>query len=137
MNALKLAVIAAAAIIWVVACGENPTKPATNSPATTPAAAASPVVAADPGKELYAANCQICHQDTGKGGRVTVDGKNLKPIDLTSDKMKKHDDAKLADHISEGAPDDGMPAFKDKLKPDEIKQIVQYIRKLQTPPANS
>ena len=42
--------------------------------------------------------------------------------------MKKRSDAKLADDISEGSPDDGMPAFKDKLKPAEIDEIVKYIR---------
>jgi mono/diheme cytochrome c family protein len=136
MNALKIAVIAALLGLSIVACSQSSAP--TNSPAPTntastapPAAAVTPIDVLASGKELYATNCQICHKDTGKGGKVTVDGKKLDPIDLTSDKMKKHDNAKLMEHISEGAPDDGMPAFKDKLTRDEIKEIVVYVRSLQ------
>jgi len=83
------------------------------------------------GKELYAAKCTICHKDTGQGGKVTVEGKNLKPADLTSEKMKARSDDKMVAGISEGAPDDGMPAFEDKLTKDQIKSIVKYVRSLQ------
>jgi mono/diheme cytochrome c family protein len=90
------------------------------------------------GKELYAVNCQVCHRDTGKGGKVTVEGKKLQPEDLTSDKMKKRDDAKLFDDISGGVADEGMPAFKDKLSPEQIRTIIKHIRSLQAgPPVTS
>ena len=137
MNALKLTVVIA--VIALAACSQTATQ--SNTPekvnkaavVPTPAAAAKPVDELASGVELYATNCQICHRDTGKGGKVTVDGKKLDPDDLTSDKIRKHDDAKMFKHISEGVPDEGMPAFKDKLSADQIKQIVQYVRRLQGP----
>jgi mono/diheme cytochrome c family protein len=83
------------------------------------------------GVELYTAKCMICHKDNGTGGKVTIEGKTLKPADLTTAKMKSRADDKLAQMISEGAPEDGMPAFKGKLSDDQIKSVVQYIRTLQ------
>jgi mono/diheme cytochrome c family protein len=140
MNALKLAVIVAAITFAIAACGQTATKPNVAENVNKAAVIASPDTGTKPvdelasGNELYVTNCQICHRDTGKGGKITVEGKHLDPIDLTSDKVKKRDDAKLLKQIGEGAPDDGMPAFKDKLSPDQIKQIVQYVRKLQAGP---
>jgi mono/diheme cytochrome c family protein len=45
------------------------------------------------------------------------------------DKFKNRPDEKLIEYITDGVPDEGMPSFKDKLKEDEMKQIVLYIRK--------
>ena len=104
------------------------------SNAATPAAPASTTPAKDErasGGDLYTTNCMTCHKDSGKGGKVTVDGKNLEPDDLTTAKMKERPDEKLFKEISEGAPDDGMPAFKDKLTPQEIKMVVTHLRALQ------
>ena len=58
-------------------------------------------------------------------------GKNLNAEDLTSEKMKKLPDSKLFEYISEGVPDEGMPAFKGRLSEDQISSAVAYIRKLQ------
>ena len=83
------------------------------------------------GKEIYATNCMICHKDTGKGGKVTIEGKNLNVDDLTSANLAKKSDDKLYGYISDGSPDDGMPSFADKLKPDEIKAVIAHVRTLQ------
>ncbi len=85
---------------------------------------------ANDGKELYASKCTICHKDTGKGGKVTVAGKNIKPADLTSERMKSRPDEKWLEMISEGDPDEGMPAFKEKLTPEQIKAVVRYVKQL-------
>jgi mono/diheme cytochrome c family protein len=83
------------------------------------------------GQDLYTTNCMTCHKDSGKGGRVTIEGRSINPEDLTEDKLKKADDVKLVQYINEGFPDDGMPAFKDKLTTAEIEQVVKHIRTLQ------
>ncbi|HTH50745.1 MAG TPA: c-type cytochrome, partial [Pyrinomonadaceae bacterium] len=57
-----------------------------------------------------------------------VDGKKIDAKDLTTEKMIKRSDAKLYDDIAEGSPDDGMPAFKEKLKESEINDIIKYVR---------
>ena len=139
MRVVKLVVVVLFAALAVVSCGGAGTNNASSN-AVTPVTAngngngsASTVTAgADlDGKQLFTENCQICHRNTGTGGPVTVQGKKLKPADLTGDRIRKRTDDDIAKGISEGSPDDGMPAFRDKLKPDEIKAIVAYVRTLQ------
>ena len=84
------------------------------------------------GKDLYSTNCMICHKESGKGGKVTIEGKTINPIDLTSEKMRAKSDDKLVKNINDGSPEDGMQAFKGKLTDDEIRSIVQHLRTLQT-----
>ncbi|MFN0279352.1 MAG: c-type cytochrome [Pyrinomonadaceae bacterium] len=148
MNLVKLSV-AAFAFVFFVSCGESaPTQNSKNivpntasvkstNAAPNNAAKKNPEVAADvddlePTDDLYAQNCMICHQATGKGGKVTIKGKNLNAEDLTTEKMKKHSDEKLFAYISDGVPDEGMPAFKGKLSDDQIKTLVAHVRELQS-----
>ena len=137
MNNLKLVATLFALVVFIAACSQTAVTPvANNAPAKTnqPVAATATPAAVDEvamAKELYAKNCMICHKDTGKGGKVTFEGKTINPDDLTSDKMKNKNDDKLNGYISEGFPDDGMPAFKGKLTTDEIKAVVKHVRNLQ------
>lgn len=138
LKTIFLIIFAAAAI---AACGSsannsapaNTNKPNSNSsPATTTTTNAnSPATSQLDGKELFTESCKICHKDTGKGGPTTVNGKKIKPADLTAGHSKKLSDDDLVKDIQEGSPDDGMPAFKEKLKPEEIRAIVGYLRTLQ------
>lgn len=141
MKIVKISIIAAAFTLFFIACAEN--KPAntqvksnnnavlTNSAPTSPAAAtpAAPTSELASAAKLYKENCATCHKDNGEGGKVTVEGKTMDPASLTSDKMKKRSDEKLASEISEGVIDEGMPAFKGKLTDAQIKDIVLFIRK--------
>jgi mono/diheme cytochrome c family protein len=135
---LKLFLLGCSSVLVISACGQpasvsNQTSNRSNSsPAavTTVAPQDSPRASTD-GRELYSSKCTICHKDTGKGGNVTLEGKNLHPADLTSAKMKSRPDDKLAEMISEGDPDEGMPSFKTKLSPEQITAVVHYIRTLQ------
>ncbi len=131
-------------ILWLAilasACGSTPQPniPSGNAAnsnnnsvkAPSPAPTAE-VAAVRSGKDLYTIHCMTCHKDSGKGGKVTVEGKQLDPDDLTSANMKAKSDDKLFGYISDGIEDEGMPAFKDKLKPDEIKAVVAHLRELQ------
>lgn len=83
------------------------------------------------GKELFAMNCMLCHKETGKGGPVSVGGKQRNADDLTSQKMKDKTDEKLMAYVRDGVVDEGMPSFKDKLTEEEIKIVVGYVRELQ------
>ena len=142
INIIKYSLVLVAAFLFAAACSQTATTPnrasnnavATNvnpaAPTATPAGA-SPVDEVASGEKLYTTNCMTCHKDSGKGGKVTVDGKQLNPNDLTADKMKSRSDDKLAKDITEGSPDDGMPAFKGKLTDDQIKAVVKHLRKLQ------
>lgn len=136
MNRVKAFVILSAAAIFAVACGQSATNGTAGGTAPNMAASPASTATATPaevasGKDLYAKNCMICHKESGKGGKVTVDGKTLEPDDLTAARLKGKSDDKIYEYISEGFPDDGMPAYKEKLSPDDIKAIVSHLRKLQ------
>ncbi len=138
MKFIKCCLIYAVAGLFAIACSQTAKTPTasntvvnTNKPAeTTPAQPASPVDEVADAKKLYATNCMTCHKDSGKGGKVTIEGKTIEPDDLTSAKMKAKSEDKLVTYILDGAPDDGMPAFKGKLTDDQIKSVVKYIRSL-------
>ena len=136
MNLFKISLLLTAAAIFTAACNQGTTTtnaPKNNANVTTPAQTQQPTPVDDlaMAKELYVLNCMICHKDSGKGGKVTIEGKSLNPVDFTSEKMKARSDQKLSKQIVEGVPDEGMPSFKGKLTDNEIKQVVSHIRSLQ------
>jgi mono/diheme cytochrome c family protein len=98
----------------------------TGNGAATPAA--TPADELVMGRSLYEQNCAGCHKEDGTGGKMTIEGKTLNVDDLTSDKIKKFDDAKIAKYIHDGVEDEGMPAFKDKLSEAQIREIVRYVQ---------
>lgn len=74
----------------------------------------------------FKTNCVLCHAADGSGSSAT--GKALKAQDLRAADVQKQSDADLALVITKGK--GKMPAFGAKLKPDEIKQMVAYVREL-------
>jgi mono/diheme cytochrome c family protein len=75
---------------------------------------------------LFKSKCVMCHGEDGSGN--TPSGKALKAKDLRSDEVQKNSDAELTEVIIKGG--NKMPAFGQKLKPDQIQQLVAYIRHL-------
>lgn len=75
---------------------------------------------------LFKSKCVMCHGEDGSGS--TPSGKALKAKDLRSDEVQKNSDAELTDVITKGR--NKMPAFGQKLNPDQIQQLVAYIRHL-------
>lgn len=80
------------------------------------------------GGKIYKEECARCHKEDGTGGEVVIEGKKLKPDNLASAHAKKESDEELIEHIVEGIPDEGMPAFKDTLSEAQIKEVVKYVR---------
>jgi len=78
------------------------------------------------GERIYKANCALCHGADGAAN--TGVGKSLHATDLRSEETQKQSDAALAEVIAKGR--GKMPAFGAKLKPDDITQVVAYIRTL-------
>jgi cytochrome c6 len=76
--------------------------------------------------KIFKANCVLCHAENGSGDSST--GKAFKAQDLRSEEVQKQSDAALAEVIAKGR--GKMPAFGAKLKPDDIKSLVAYIRTL-------
>lgn len=129
---LLFAIIALAVLI--VACtqdqspnanqaGENSSNANMNSET-----AATPMDELAQGKKHYVDNCARCHKEDGTGGPVEIEGEELKPDDLTSEKMKKEPDEEYMEYMKDGIPDEGMPSFKDVLSEDEMKMVIKYIR---------
>ena len=88
------------------------------------------------GRKLYADNCAGCHKDNGMGGEVTIEGKTIKPDDLTSAKIKGFSDETILGYIMNGVEDEGMPAFKGKLSEGEMRDVLKFVRvELQKMPA--
>jgi mono/diheme cytochrome c family protein len=79
--------------------------------------------------ETFKTICAKCHKETGEGGEVTINGRKLKVPNFKSERMKNDEDEDFIDAIANGIPEDGMPAFKDRLNEEQIKNLVQFIRK--------
>ena len=69
----------------------------------------------------YKAKCAMCHGPDGKGGKMGT-------RDFGSPEVKAESDAQLNDVITNGK--GKMPAYKDKLKDSDIKDLVTYVRSL-------
>jgi cytochrome c6 len=75
---------------------------------------------------LYKTKCAACHGADGKGD--TAIGKTNKIRDLSSAEVQQQSDADLTTTISAGK--GKMPAYGKSLKPDQVKDLVAYIRSL-------
>src|SRR5437867_13317307 len=78
------------------------------------------------GAGLFRGNCVICHGGDASGN--TALGKKFKVRDLKSPDVQKSSDTELLDVISKGKKP--MPGFADRLKDEQIRQIIAYIRDL-------
>ena len=136
MKLVSLVLTCAAVALISIACTDTGTTTSTQtpsrtaSPSTSPAS--SPAVAA--GDEFatartnYSKNCEACHGPSGEGGPVkTPEGKQIKVPSLKAPHAVRHSDEELTKMITNG--EEAMPAFKDKLKPEEIALMVRFVRK--------
>jgi len=126
MKLVALALACVALGLVVIACTE--TAPPTNS--STPTSAASPPKPVDElaaSRANYQKNCEGCHTETGEGGTVKVENKQIKVPSLKSDHAMKRTDEQLTKMITNG--EEEMPSFKDKLKTEEIAAMVKFVRK--------
>jgi len=82
--------------------------------------------AQDAGAALFKTKCGACHGPDGKG--ETAMGKANKLRDFSSADVQKQTDAELAGIIETGK--GKMPAYGKSLKPEQVKELVAYIRSL-------
>jgi cytochrome c6 len=75
-------------------------------------------------KKIFKNECQKCHERDGKG---TKRGKKLGVPDFTDAKWQASvTDEQLIKSITDGKKK--MPAQKNRLSPEEIKEMVRYVR---------
>ena len=86
---------------------------------------------ADAVTELWTQHCASCHGKDGKG--ETKAGKKANVKDLTDAKYQASlTDEKMFNQIKNGMKKDNkeiMKPFGDKIKDDQIKELVAYVRK--------
>ena len=128
------------------ACARH--KAAAPAVAAVPAASASaapadaaPAPAVEPplpyelrlGRETYQHYCLTCHGDTGAGDGFNAFNLDPHPTDLTAPAFQKaKTEAALKDAVQRGGAGVGlsplMPPYGKTLTPDQIDQVVGYIR---------
>lgn len=84
------------------------------------------VRAQDSGAALFKTKCAVCHGADGKG--ETAMGKANKLRDLGSPEVQKQNDEELTGIITNGK--NKMPAYGKSLKPEQVKDLVAFIRTL-------
>ena len=93
--------------------------------AQTPSPA--PIIGPQTPQDVWDKRCVFCHGADGKS--QTKKGKQYKAPNFTRDRWQKHTtDDEIIDAITNGVPKSKMPAFKEKLSPDEIKAMVPFLR---------
>ena len=127
MSLTRLAIIAIASGALVSACNKEPVTTVTPAP-TQSATAASPTpdeFAAM--RAIYPKDCAVCHGDTGEGKTAVIDGKKIKAPSLRTGHSLRHSDVDFIKQIAKGG--DGMPAFEKKMTPQEIDEMIHFIRR--------
>jgi mono/diheme cytochrome c family protein len=130
MKLISLVLTCAIIAVAGAACTETAT-PA-NTSTTNRAASPTPAVAASvdefaSARANYAKNCEACHGPNGEGGPVKTPKKTIKVPSLKSAHAMKHSDDEIIKLITNG--EEEMPSFKDKLKPEEITEMLRFVRK--------
>ena len=93
---------------------------------TALAFAGVPARAQDGEAALYKTKCAACHGADAKG--ETAVGKADKIRDLGSADVQQQSDADLTTIIASGK--GKMPAYGKSLKPEQVKDLITYIRSL-------
>ena len=128
MRTTRLVLFVAISLTIGLACNRSADRP----PQTPPSTTASPQTGVSTDefaatRLMFNEHCVKCHGESAAGGRVQVEGREIKVPNLTGEHARKPTDERIAAKISEG--DDDMPAFKDKLTPQQIQDLVRFIRK--------
>ena len=112
-------------LLAATACKQQSTTTSSNTTAK-PGASTTPDQFAN-ARGLYAKDCQNCHGAKAEGGPVKLeDGTRLKVPSLREGHALRHPYSDFVKQITKGG--DGMPAFGEKLKADDINGLIRFIR---------
>ena len=125
MNVRRLVLLAVPLAFLSAACNKPSVSTDSSTKSTSTAAATPDAFAA--ARATFVKNCQKCHGEQGKGGPVKLeDGTKLKVPSFREGHALHHPDSDYLKQINKGG--GGMPAFKDKLTPQQIDELVRFIR---------
>ena len=155
MRHLKLFILAGAAALFAVACATNTNTNTATGPGSTvninanSAPAASPAASATPdelaaARATYNTTCAKCHKENGEGGVAELDeGDKITVPSFKEEHSIKHTEADFVRKITNGDKEEGMPAFKGRLTPEQITDLARFVRRefqsagAKTAPANA
>jgi cytochrome c551 len=122
----QLLVLIPLALLLLTGCQTDKTANTPNANNNSATAKATPDEFAAT-RALYEKNCKLCHLANGEGGPVKLeDGTKLKVPSLREGHALRHPNSDYVKQITKGG--DGMPAFGEKLKPEEINDLIRFIR---------
>jgi mono/diheme cytochrome c family protein len=124
MKLCTLALTIVSGILFLSGCNK-PAEIANNAPAASPTSKPT-VDEFATARATFKKDCSVCHGEDGTGGLKTVEGKKLKVPNFREGHALKHPDEDFVKQITNGG--DGMPKFKDKLTPQEMNDLVRFIR---------
>ena len=129
MTKRQSVIIAAGLLLAIVtACKTNQTSssPAANGNSSSAPATPDRFAAA---RATYDKDCKSCHGAKGGGGPVKLeDGTKLKVPSFQDGRALRHPDSDYLKQITKGG--DGMPAFEKKLTPEEMNDLIGFIREV-------
>lgn len=114
-------------IAALLAAGAVFAQDADKSPAKKKANGASPAAVAH-GKEVFEKKCAVCHYADNDQKKIGPGLKGLSKRGTFTVNNTKVTDESLKTWIENG--DNLMPPFKDVLEPNEIKDVIAYVKTL-------
>ena len=125
---LKSFLLFTAVVLLVLAAVSAPARPPQDSAAATAAKKMSPDAMAK-AKKVYNLDCALCHGPAGDGKTDLAKDMQLTMMDWTDPKsLSGKTDQQLFDEIRKGS-GKMPPEDASRAKDDEIRDVVQYIRK--------
>ncbi|HEX2056269.1 MAG TPA: cytochrome c [Nitrospiraceae bacterium] len=94
------------------------------------AAGADNPASLDRGKMIYQSRCLECHGPEGRGDGEKAPFLSPRPGSLVSAATSAKSDRELLRTIQNGKPRTAMPAWKDILTEEEIREVLEYVRSL-------
>ncbi len=85
------------------------------------------------GKSIYVTNCMVCHGDKGNGKGLAAKALNPKPRNFKKGLKEFKFGTTLeevAKTIGKGSEGTAMPPWEGTLKPDQLRDVAQYVRLL-------
>ena len=87
----------------------------------------APLAGQETPRDVWDQRCTLCHGADGRSR--TKKGRALKAPDFTRARWQKHTtDDEIVEAITNGVPKKKMPAFKEKLSPDQIRAMIPFLR---------